>query len=489
MKTITLKFNRLSAVIVLTFCMLCANNVKSYTQPTLVLSAKNGNTLTVFDITDAITAYELAHDPDFYDFASYPWNAVINAASVNAMSGFSIFPIVLMNSTSLTTIGAGAFYGVEGLPGGGGIHAKFAEANFPNVTEVGPGAFFNCKVLSFVNMPKAKSIGEQAFSQCSSLADVNLYDVIEVGESAFSECSSLIEILLSNVETVGNSAFENCSSLNFALLDAVKSLDGSVFEGCDALATVMMQCVEAIDDGIFNNKKLLKKVEIGSAKSIGATSFIGCTSLEQISLPEVTSIGFVAFGACTSLKQISMPKVTSIAPGAFEQCGALQLWDIGRGFEVPTTVAFGPEIFGSTPPANAGGLRAGADIASNIELTLGENVLPKPDGNTWNGCTWKSVTIQSAPTGIVETRHAASLQVYPNPVKENATVRFEMAKAANVKITLLDMSGKEIAVVYNGFANAGMFNQAFNTGNLPKGVYLLNVSVTGNDIVKKIVIN
>ena len=50
MDTLKLKFSRLSAVIVLSFCMLCGNNVKTYAQPELHFSASDGQTLTAIDV-------------------------------------------------------------------------------------------------------------------------------------------------------------------------------------------------------------------------------------------------------------------------------------------------------------------------------------------------------------------------------------------------------------------------------------------------------
>jgi len=57
-----------------------------------------------------------------------------------------------------------------------------------------------------------------------------------------------------------------------------------------------------------------------------------------------------------------------------------------------------------------------------------------------------------------------------------------------VKITLVDISGKEIAEVSGGIENAGMFTKTFSTGHLPKGIYLLNVSVDGKNTAKRIII-
>ena len=538
MKTFTLKFNRLSAVIVLMLCMLCANNVKSYAQPTITLYGSGGTLTPLNALMGGYKDYIENVDEDFNP-GLHPHHVVINAVEIEGT--FSAFRILSVTSDHLTSVGDAVFSMHKDLKEVNLSYAKkigansfgfcrgitkvqipevnnidesafmycsgLVEISMPKVRKIGDNAFTNCTKLQSVSLPSVETIGGTAFSQCTVLKDVNASRVTSIGQYAFGACTALTEIvdfsrlenlgdmafmgcskleqvILEGAETIGNSAFENCGSLVYIHAKKVKSLDRSVFRGCDALISVFLDEIEAIDDAIFMDKSPLQFVSIDKAKTIGSHSFAACTSLDMISLPEVTAIGQAAFVNCHSLIQISMPKVTSIGKLAFASCESLKLWDIGRGLEKPTTVAFGPDIFGSTFP----GLRAGADIAANIELIIGENVLPKPAGNTWNGMTWKSVDVQPAISGIVETGRALSLQVYPNPAKESVTVDFELAKTSDVKISLIDISGKEMAVFYTGFAPAGMFTKTFGTAHLPSGVYLLNVSIAGKTTAKKIII-
>lgn len=65
--------------------------------------------------------------------------------------------------------------------------------------------------------------------------------------------------------------------------------------------------------------------------------------------------------------------------------------------------------------------------------------------------------------------------VYPNPFNPNTIFKFELPKAETVKLTLYDLTGRQIGVLYNGYKNPGtyqfeIFSDAYN---LSSGVYLL----------------
>lgn len=69
--------------------------------------------------------------------------------------------------------------------------------------------------------------------------------------------------------------------------------------------------------------------------------------------------------------------------------------------------------------------------------------------------------------------------VMPNPVSEAGQISFILGNSEQAKVTITDMFGREIAVVYNGFVNADQaFSVSFNTVelNMTAGVYMYTVS-------------
>jgi len=72
----------------------------------------------------------------------------------------------------------------------------------------------------------------------------------------------------------------------------------------------------------------------------------------------------------------------------------------------------------------------------------------------------------------------ASSKLYPNPSNQGqANIEFNMAAANNVKITLSDLVGKQIAVLAE--ANTNSLSTSFNTSAYPKGMYTVNYFIGG----------
>jgi hypothetical protein len=78
-----------------------------------------------------------------------------------------------------------------------------------------------------------------------------------------------------------------------------------------------------------------------------------------------------------------------------------------------------------------------------------------------------------------------SLSIYPNPTASNLNIRFEAND--KVRISLVDMVGREIAVIANETAT-GMKEITYSTSSLAKGVYMVHVQSGAEIITRKVVI-
>ncbi|MFP4369089.1 MAG: Omp28-related outer membrane protein [Candidatus Kapaibacterium sp.] len=82
-----------------------------------------------------------------------------------------------------------------------------------------------------------------------------------------------------------------------------------------------------------------------------------------------------------------------------------------------------------------------------------------------------------------------TLTATPNPVKETATVRFELGKAvSSLKINLLDAAGHKVAELYNNAAS-GAEDIKFNSSNLASGKYFITADVDGKQITLPVVVS
>jgi hypothetical protein len=76
----------------------------------------------------------------------------------------------------------------------------------------------------------------------------------------------------------------------------------------------------------------------------------------------------------------------------------------------------------------------------------------------------------------IESATLNSMSVYPNPVSNFATISMDIATVGNVKITILDATGKLVKEVFNGkVSNTGAQAFSFNTNEMANGIYLVSV--------------
>jgi hypothetical protein len=66
-------------------------------------------------------------------------------------------------------------------------------------------------------------------------------------------------------------------------------------------------------------------------------------------------------------------------------------------------------------------------------------------------------------------------QNYPNPFNPITTIRLDLAKTTDVKLTIYDISGRRIQELVNSSMNAGSYDLRWNAGHLSSGMYLYRI--------------
>lgn len=74
----------------------------------------------------------------------------------------------------------------------------------------------------------------------------------------------------------------------------------------------------------------------------------------------------------------------------------------------------------------------------------------------------------------LEKEEPNNLKVYPNPIRDFATVKFDVA-AGNVRIDMIDTQGREVSKLYEGRVENRLFSQNFDFSMFPPGRYILRV--------------
>jgi hypothetical protein len=70
-------------------------------------------------------------------------------------------------------------------------------------------------------------------------------------------------------------------------------------------------------------------------------------------------------------------------------------------------------------------------------------------------------------------------QNYPNPFNPSTTISFSLPQSGNVKLTVYNLLGEQVAELVNGFKEAGIYTLNYNAENLNSGLYIYKIEANG----------
>lgn len=76
-------------------------------------------------------------------------------------------------------------------------------------------------------------------------------------------------------------------------------------------------------------------------------------------------------------------------------------------------------------------------------------------------------------------------QNYPNPFNPSTVIKYNIAEAANVKIKVFDILGREVRTLVNTYQQPGSYNVDFNGSGLSSGMYFYSIEAGSFSDVKK----
>ena len=77
---------------------------------------------------------------------------------------------------------------------------------------------------------------------------------------------------------------------------------------------------------------------------------------------------------------------------------------------------------------------------------------------------------------------------YPNPFNPTTTITYDISKISHVTLTVYDVLGREVAVLFNGEKSPGEYKATFNGSDLPSGVYFYRLEAGRYISTKKLVL-
>lgn len=131
-------------------------------------------------------------------------------------------------------------------------------------------------------------------------------------------------------------------------------------------------------------------------------------------------------------------------------------------------------------PGTSMGVLTGSDLCVNI--VNGTGVL-------YGGGTICGGLVAVEPVAANEIpQEYALLQNYPNPFNPKTNIGLRIANSGFVSLKVLDITGKEVAVLVNGELSAGVYNVGFDASFLASGTYFYRLEANGFTGVKKMIL-
>lgn len=76
----------------------------------------------------------------------------------------------------------------------------------------------------------------------------------------------------------------------------------------------------------------------------------------------------------------------------------------------------------------------------------------------------------------VDDINTLKISSYPNPVYSEFTLKYYSSQSSSAEIMLYNIMGENLAVLYSGYIDQGIFSQKFDLSNYPSGVYFIRIN-------------
>lgn len=195
-----------------------------------------------------------------------------------------------------------------------------------------------------------------------------------------------------------------------------------------------------------------------------------------------------AFSAC--VPEDETVNEESISTGTYRACN-----DLSSNGNVPPGESVSFKAGNSVILEGGFSVEEGATFSAETETVEDqycvEGILGKEDITFRNSSTTPSITpFHNNQKTIPSSFIAPSIEVYPNPTTGQLTVFWELDTSTEIKMELLNWSGKVVRTFLDKQKSAsGQYEFTINLYEIPSGVYFLNTLIGTKYINKKIFLN
>jgi hypothetical protein len=113
-------------------------------------------------------------------------------------------------------------------------------------------------------------------------------------------------------------------------------------------------------------------------------------------------------------------------------------------------------------------------------------------GDTGSLRRWCVIITWQCPVGGVHTTEIPNYyslsQNYPNPFNPSTTIKYTLPVSENVKLSVYDITGREVAVLVNEYKTSGIYEVNFDASKLASGVYFYKIQAGEFTATKKMLL-
>ncbi len=198
----------------------------------------------------------------------------------------------------------------------------------------------------------------------------------------------------------------------------------------------------------------------GAVAQGGTASF----SYEVCNNTDSAASGVVFFTASQGGNQVAGPTQVQSGTLAANSCTGTQSFNVRVPANAPT---------GDYTLTISAGSDAGSAVAScDVDVTVTGSTRP-----AGAAATWSLLEATAWAPALAAGEAEAAVGVFPNPLRDGATLRYAVEADAEVRLAVYDVLGREVAVLAEGAVEAGSHSAAFDASGLPAGVYVYRLAV------------
>jgi hypothetical protein len=126
-------------------------------------------------------------------------------------------------------------------------------------------------------------------------------------------------------------------------------------------------------------------------------------------------------------------------------------------------------------------------VLKNQQETQGQLLWnSKETGSNAPQLTITTAAAREETTTTLSATIPSGLNSFPNPFRESTTIRFSLPAAGHTQMAVYDITGKQVALLVNGWLQQGDHRTTFASSSIPAGTYLLKMVYNGKIVTKKL---